>query len=339
MSLRTRVTTTTAWREASTSAHAIAAALAAARSAPRRDVDATVRGRRIVVTGAGIVVLRRSDGKLRRCAASPRLPAVAAPLSDVLLRPADVFAAGSVADQPVIVVSRSGTTTEAVDAVRMARERGGYALAVTCRPDSLDDGHRERWGPSRKRTRRRIVATSFAPVTLLMRPGRGQPSSRPESAFEELPARWTETAPHVDRAFELAAGRPSRVVVPGGGAAHGPGARGRAEADRDEPNAASAFHPLEFRTRPDLGASRAFSSSVPGGSTEEVERRVLEESAALGASTWSLGSEGPAADLGEFARLPLVLHALQALALGIAVRRGLDPDQPRHLGKVVVLPV
>jgi fructoselysine-6-P-deglycase FrlB-like protein len=69
-----------------------------------------------------------------------------------------------------------------------------------------------------------------------------------------------------------------------------------------------------------------------------VERRVLEESAALGATTWALGPEGPAAHLGEIAQLPLVLHPLQALALGIAVARGIDPHQPRHLGQVVVLP-
>ena len=55
------------------------------------------------------------------------------------------------------------------------------------------------------------------------------------------------------------------------------------------------------------------------------------------AAAWRLGPEGPAADLGEIAQLPLVLHPLQALALGIAVERGLDPDQPRHLGQVVVL--
>jgi glucosamine 6-phosphate synthetase-like amidotransferase/phosphosugar isomerase protein len=29
---------------------------------------------------------------------------------------------------------------------------------------------------------------------------------------------------------------------------------------------------------------------------------------------------------------------LQALALGMAVRRGLDPEVPRHLSQVVVIP-
>ncbi len=76
---------------------------------------------------------------------------------------------------------------------------------------------------------------------------------------------------------------------------------------------------------------------IVGGDSEEDERRVVDESAALGATTWVLGPDGPAADLDEIARLPLELHVLQALALGIAVRRGRDPESPRHLGQVVVL--
>jgi glucosamine 6-phosphate synthetase-like amidotransferase/phosphosugar isomerase protein len=35
--------------------------------------------------------------------------------------------------------------------------------------------------------------------------------------------------------------------------------------------------------------------------------------------------------------LPLALFALQALALGLAIVRGRDPEEPRHLDQVVVL--
>ena len=76
---------------------------------------------------------------------------------------------------------------------------------------------------------------------------------------------------------------------------------------------------------------------ILGGEAEAAERRVVDESAALGASTWVLGPDGPGAGLDETARLPLVLHLLQALALGVAVRRGVDPEVPRHLGQVVVI--
>lgn len=101
---------------------------------------------------------------------------------------------------------------------------------------------------------------------------------------------------------------------------------------------ASAFHPLEFRHGPiSVCEPGVLVVGVLGGAGEVPERRVLEESAALGATTWELGPRGPAADLDEIARLPLVLHALQALALGVALRRGRDPEAPRHLSQVVVI--
>jgi fructoselysine-6-P-deglycase FrlB-like protein len=76
---------------------------------------------------------------------------------------------------------------------------------------------------------------------------------------------------------------------------------------------------------------------ILGGEPEASERRVVDESAALGAATWVLGPDGPGGELDEIARLPLVLHALQALALGVAVHRGRDPEAPRHLSQVVVI--
>jgi len=76
---------------------------------------------------------------------------------------------------------------------------------------------------------------------------------------------------------------------------------------------------------------------IVGGESEAAERRVLGEATALGAATWVLGPDGPGADIGPIARLPLVLVALQALAFGIAVVRGRDLEAPRHLGPVVVI--
>ena len=101
---------------------------------------------------------------------------------------------------------------------------------------------------------------------------------------------------------------------------------------------AAAFHPLEFRHGPmSVCEPGMLVVGLLGGDAEAAERRVIEESAALGATTWILGPDGPGAGLGPIARLPLALYALQALALGIAVARGRDPEQPRHLEQVVVI--
>ena len=133
--VRAAVQATTTWQEASTGGQAIAAALEVARQASTEILDTLAGASQIIITGAGssyyiaqvaAVALRAQCG----------LPAVAAPLSEVLLRPEAVFAPGEPAHQPVIVVSRSGTTTEALDVIRLVQERGGPAIAVTCRPQS-----------------------------------------------------------------------------------------------------------------------------------------------------------------------------------------------------------
>jgi len=127
-------------------------------------------------------------------------------------------------------------------------------------------------------------------------------------------------------------------VVLGGGAAFGLANEAVLKATETGQVPASAFHPFEFRHGPiSVCEPGMIVVGILGGEVEAEERRVLQESAALGATTWALGSDGPGAGLDETARLPLVLHALQALALGIAVRRGLDPESPRHLGPVVVI--
>ena len=131
---------------------------------------------------------------------------------------------------------------------------------------------------------------------------------------------------------------PSRVVVLGGGAAFGLANEAVLKLTETSQVPAAAFHPLEFRHGPiSVCEPGVLVVGILGGSAEAAERRVIEESAALGASTWMLGPDGPGGDLDEIARLPLVLHVLQALALGVAVRRGRDPESPRHLGQVVVI--
>ena len=337
--IRSAVEASTAWREASTGGQAIAAALEVARAAPTELLDILAGASQVLITGAGssYYIAQVAAVALRaRCG----LPAVAAPLSEVLLRPEAVFAPGESAYQPVIVVSRSGTTTEALDVIRAAQVRRAPAIAVTCRPASPMAQLATATLAVAEGDERAIVMTrSFASQTaLLMRLGAriGEPGF--EAALDSLPSRWAELGPFVERAFELAATDPSRVVVLGGGAAYGLANEAVLKVTETSQVPASAFHPLEFRHGPiSVCEPGMLVVGILGGPAEAAERRVLEELAALGATTWLLGPQGPAADLDEMARLPLILHALQALALGIAVRRGRDPEVPRHLAQVVVI--
>ncbi len=337
--IRARVEGTTPWQEASTGGAAIAAAVAVARDASQHTVDRLAFAKRIVITGAGssLYISQIAAAAMRTYC---RLPAEPVPLSEVLLRSRAVFAADELPNQPVVVVSRSGTTTEAIEVIKAAKARGQITLAITCRPASpmaelADEVLAIPEGDEEAIVMTRSVASQAA---LLMRLGTrlGDPGFARD--LDGLAARWSETEPHVERAFELAAMNPTRVVVLGGGAAYGLANEAVLKMTETSQIPASAFHPLEFRHGPmSVCEPGMLVIGIVGGESEAAERRVVEESAALGATTWLLGPDGPGASLGHVARLPLVLYPLQALALAIAVARGRDPEQPRHLEQVVVI--
>jgi glutamine---fructose-6-phosphate transaminase (isomerizing) len=337
--IRDLVAMSTPWREASTGGEAVAAALEVAREAPQSMLDRLDGAARIVITGAGssLYIAQVAAFSMR---AHGDLAAEAQPLSEVLLRPAAVFAGLALADQPVIVVSRSGSTTEALEVIKAARARGQYTIAVTCRPDAPMAGLADAVLAVPEGDEEAIVMTrSFAAqAALLMRLGARLGDGILAADLDAVPSEWATLEPWLERAFELAATNPSRVVVLGGGAAFGLANEAVLKATETGQVPASAFHPFEFRHGPiSVCEPGMIVIGILGGEAEADERRVLEESAALGATTWALGSDGPGGGLEEMARLPLVLHLLQALALGIAVRRGLDPESPRHLGQVVVI--
>lgn len=330
---------TTVWVEASTGASAIAAALDVARDATPDVVDRLAFGDRIVITGAG------SSYHVSQIAAAAMrslcgLPAVAVPLSEVLLRPAEIFALDDYGNQPLVIVSRSGTTTEALDVVHAARGREQHTHAITTRPGSALAAAADSVMAVPEADEQAIVMTrSFAAMTaLLMRLGTRLGTPTFARDLDQLPARWAETAPHVEHAFQIAASAPTRIVVLGGGAAIGLANEAVLKITETSQTPASAYHPLEFRHGPiSVCEPGMLVVGLLGGTNEAVERRVLEEAAGLGATTWALGPDGPGRDVGHVARLPLLLHPLQALAFGLAVRSGKDPDAPRHLSQVVTL--
>ena len=102
------------WRESSTSGEAIAAAAEAAGHAPAAARDMLSAAERIIVTGAGSSyylaqsVAAVARGVLRRTV-------IAAPLSELILRPEGVLLGASgdprgTGREPVVIISRSGST-------------------------------------------------------------------------------------------------------------------------------------------------------------------------------------------------------------------------------------
>ena len=102
------------WRESATSGEAIAAAVEAASRAPAAAMELLESAERIVVTGAGSsYYLAQSVAAVARAVLGRTV--VATPLSEVILRPESVLvSAPGAGREPVVIISRSGSTSEAV---------------------------------------------------------------------------------------------------------------------------------------------------------------------------------------------------------------------------------
>jgi glutamine---fructose-6-phosphate transaminase (isomerizing) len=336
------------WRESSTSGEAIAAALEAADLAPTAALDVLGEARRVVVTGAGSsYYLAQAVAAAGR--ASLGRAVIAAPLSELILRPDAVL----VGDEPVVIISRSGSTSEAVTVAERMRATGHPTVAVTCRAESPLAALADVTLVSPAGDEAAIVMTrSFASMLALLLAVVARLAADDELAADLrlVPNRWPEATEAATIGRELGATDWSRVVILGGGPAIGIANEWGLKLTETSQVPTSAYEPLEFRHGPiSVCEPGVLVVGLVGGAGVADEAAVLEEAAELGAATWLIardedearGAGGTVSLIGgglhPVARLPLLLHPAHALALRIALARGRDPDAPRHLGQVVIL--
>jgi len=344
------------WRESSTSGVAIAAAIEAADGAPSAARDVLATAERIVVTGAGSSYYLAQAAAAAARAAMHR-PVFAAPLSELILRPDGVLVAaagpGSAAREPVVIISRSGSTSEAVDVAERMRAAGHPTVAVTCRGDSplartADVALVSPEGDEAAIVMTRSFASMLALLLRLVATVAGD--ERLASDLGELPGRWAEATAAATVGRRLGETDWGRVVILGGGPAFGIAAEWGLKLTETSQVPTSAYEPLEFRHGPiSLCEPGTLVVGLVGGAGAADEVAVVQEAARLGATTWLLvrdadeagGTGGEVSRVGgglhPVARLPLLVHPAHALALSLALTRGCDPDAPRHLGQVVIL--
>jgi glucosamine--fructose-6-phosphate aminotransferase (isomerizing) len=342
----------TGWRESSTSRDAIAAAFDAARVAGPAAAQLVASADQVVVTGAG------SSFYLAQVAASvareeTRRAFAAVPLSELILRPGGVFSRGAPAMRPIIVISRSGSTSEALTVVERMRSLGHPTIAVTCRPESplarlADVTLVSPAGDEEAIVMTRSFASMLALLLRLIADVSGNTGLTGD--LDALPSRWSEATDAALTGRRLGETDWSRIVILGGGASAGIAAEWGLKLTETSQVPTLAFEPLEFRHGPiSVCEPGVLVVGLIAGSGAADEVRVIEESARLGASTWVLARDrteaGEAggevsligAGLHPSGRLPLLLHPAHALAFRLAMTRGRDPDRPRHLGQVVII--
>jgi len=343
------------WRESSTSGDAIAAAVEAATGTDDAALAVLSAADRIVVTGAGSsYYLAQVVASAAR--ATTHRPVIAVPLSELILRPEGVLVAavgGDAGREPVVIISLSGSTSEAVTVAERMRAAGHPTIAVTCRGGSPLASLADATLVSPAGDEAAIVMTrSFGSMLALLLGvvARVAGDDGLMTDLARLPGHWGDAsaAAHVGR--RLGATDWSRIVVLGGGPAFGIAAEWGLKLTETSQVPTSAYEPLEFRHGPiSVCEPGMLVVGLVGGDGVAEEVAVVEEAARLGAQTWLIAGdeiEGGttagelsriAGGLCSSARLPLLLHPGHALALALALTRGCDPDAPRHLGQVVIL--
>jgi glucosamine--fructose-6-phosphate aminotransferase (isomerizing) len=251
--------------------------------------------------------------------------AIAVPGAEWARRPESYLA--DMRDILVLGLSRSGTTTETVQAIEVSRARGWPTFAVSCVADVaiLQAAERGQYVPTDPREG--IVMSVSASLMLLV----GLRLVGVAVAGDVVAVAERALA---GVAGAVLAGR-SHFVYLGAGANYGIATEGSLKLQEMSLSYSQSFHPMEYRHGPvSLIDSRSLVVMIYSPDTLPEEARLVAELQAKGA--WVIGFGGPG-DLTLDATGPACLPALQMLGEMVAVHKGINSEAPRHLTKVVVL--
>lgn len=266
----------------------------------------------------------------------------AAPAGDVALEPDRHLEDRDV----LVVVSRSGTSTEAVWAADEARRRGVRVYAVTCQPASSLAGKADRtFAVSAGEDATVVMIRSFSSLLVLLQsalgvrsPNLGRNAPGVLDVTNQGIAGWTEV--------------PRRAYLLGGGVRLGIVQEGALKIQEMSGCAAYGYPPLEFRHGP-RGSVTPRDLIVLAGQTAfaRYEYGVIEDLARQGPMLWVVAQRawwkalGGAPvfhhrvvlpdDMEDVASGPLAAVPLQRIGWEMAVANGRDPDHPDNLEKVV----
>lgn len=278
----------------------------------------------------------------------------AIPASELLLFP-DAVLAGS-QDLAAVVISRSGRTSEAVRAAQvLEREKDIRVLAVTGTPDQPLEQTATATLPllpcdeqSTVMTRSftsmllglQYLAACQADDTLLLK------------ALGKLPGLAQQAMNRMDPQISDLAGRQfADYVCLGQGPFFGLACESALKITEMSVSYAQSFHTLEFRHGPkSIVAPETLILFLLSDKNYDVECEVLQEIKGLGGTTLAITNRADRRartasdlliefdfDLPEMARLAPYVFAGQLTGLYTGLRKGLDPDNPRNLSRVVVL--
>ncbi len=301
-------------------------------SAALRQTLPAVKARTVVIVGCGTSYYL---AQVIACAFNAQgQAALAVPAAEWALRPECYLA--NTEGVLVIGLSRSGTTSETVQAVEVSRARGQRTLAVSCEPEStiLKAAEESLYIPTDPQEG--IVMSVSASLMLLAglrMAGVTLHATIPVEAAAAMAALETGIG-------GLLHGR-SHFVYLGAGPNYGMATEGCLKLQEMSISYSQAFHPMEYRHGPvSLIDAKSLVVMLYSEATASQEAILVAELQAKGAVV--VGFNGPGdlrIDLGlsDEANALACLPALQMLGELVALAKGINSEAPRHLSKVVLL--
>ena len=278
----------------------------------------------------------------------------AIPASELVLFPELTLVEGS---NPVcLLISRSGRTSEVLEAAELLDRRGLRTIAISCAPGQrlerrtaatilLPDADEQSTVMTRSYTSMLIGLQYLAGVVsgdgIFLQALRSLPRLS-QNVIGRLPQQVRNFV-HEKRFADY--------VCLGQGAYYGLACESSLKLTEMSCSYAQVFHTLEFRHGPkSIVRPETLIAFLLSEQNYSVECDALEEIKGLGGATVVIANRVErraraaadfllelAFDLPEYARLAPYAFVGQLLGLYTGIEKGLDPDRPRHLSRVVVL--
>jgi glutamine---fructose-6-phosphate transaminase (isomerizing) len=277
----------------------------------------------------------------------------AVPAAELVLSPETYLPQG--AQTLLVTPSRSGETSETVQAMEVFRERGqGAALALGCSPESTLSKRADLPLVVASANEQSVVQTrSLSSLTVLVGllaatlSGQGGVDDLEPlpAAGERLLATYSELARELGESEEI-----ERFYVLGSHALYGIASEGSLKLKEMSLSHSEPFHMLEFRHGPmSMVNQETLVIGLISERSYRHETAVLQEMQLQGAQVLALADQA-GDDLTAWSRavllrsrLPfwgrpaLYLPVLQLMACHRAIKRGLDPDRPANLLPFITL--
>jgi glucosamine--fructose-6-phosphate aminotransferase (isomerizing) len=282
------------------------------------------------------------------------LRASAVPASELLIYPERTLARDI--DCSAVFISRSGRTSEMIKAAELLRARGIATLAVTCASgqplEQLASTTIVLTPADEKST---VMTRSFTSMLLALQDLAAAVAGNNvfSECLRKLPASVTATLKTLPaRIHQFVSSRQfTDYVCLGQGPFYGLACECALKVTEMSVSCAQAFHTLEFRHGPkSLVSPETLLVFLLSESGYWAECELLEEVKSLGGTTLVITNKPEARvraasdllidfsqDLPELARIAPYVFAGQLLGLYTGLAKGLDPDRPRNLSRVVVL--